>query len=212
MPRSSVTPTNVLPVASFEAVTVTPGRTAPVESVTVPVSTASCANAATGSRRMTPIASTRLAKPQVMESPSSKVPTRIVLCGAHEISVGCGPKSRKTLTLAPQRGHGFKIVLRVKICRIALHGSAQMLHRFLERAALGERRAEVPVRLRGVGIEGERLAEFGDGGVELAARGMRDPEVVVDAGLLGDDGAEVGAAHHAAAGVGRGADPCSLLG
>jgi len=45
------------------------------------------------------------------------------------------------LTLAPQRGHGFKIVLRVKICRIALHGSAQMLHRFLERAALGERRA-----------------------------------------------------------------------
>jgi hypothetical protein len=36
MPRSSVTPLNVLPVAAFTAVMVTPGRTAPVESVTVP--------------------------------------------------------------------------------------------------------------------------------------------------------------------------------
>ena len=36
---------NVLPVASLTAVTVTPGSTPPVESVTVPVRVASCANA-----------------------------------------------------------------------------------------------------------------------------------------------------------------------
>jgi hypothetical protein len=35
-------------VASCPAVTVTPGRTAPVVSLTVPVSTASCANPAAG--------------------------------------------------------------------------------------------------------------------------------------------------------------------
>ena len=51
MPRSSVTPLNVLPVAAFTAVMVTPGSTAPVESVTVPVKVASCAYPATGSIR-----------------------------------------------------------------------------------------------------------------------------------------------------------------
>jgi hypothetical protein len=97
-----VTPTNVLPVASFEAVTVTPGSTAPVESVIVPVSTASCANAATGSRRITPISSTRLAKPEIMESPSIKErrkPHGRDEVGAPETSASAGVKSRKTLML-----------------------------------------------------------------------------------------------------------------
>ena len=40
-PRSSVTDSNVLPVASCTAVTVTPGSTPPVESVIVPLSIAS---------------------------------------------------------------------------------------------------------------------------------------------------------------------------
>jgi len=48
-----VTATKVLPVASLVAVTVTPGNTAPVESVSVPFSTASCANPPAGSARMT---------------------------------------------------------------------------------------------------------------------------------------------------------------
>src|SRR4051812_39456640 len=42
-------PTNLLPVAACTAVTVTPGSTAPVVSVTVPVSTASCADTIAGS-------------------------------------------------------------------------------------------------------------------------------------------------------------------
>jgi len=50
-----------------------------------------------------------------------------------------------------------------------------MLLGFLELAALGERGAEMPVRLGSVGIERQRLAEFGDRGVELAARCVRDP-------------------------------------
>ena len=53
---------NVLPVASLVAVTVTPGRTAPVESVTVPVSVASCAEAIAGSSRNIPTIKNRLAK------------------------------------------------------------------------------------------------------------------------------------------------------
>src|SRR5262245_30981294 len=51
-PRSSVTAAKVLPVASRTAVTVTPGSTPPVESVTVPVNVASCAYAVTGSSRI----------------------------------------------------------------------------------------------------------------------------------------------------------------
>src|SRR5205814_2445942 len=96
IPRSSVTPANLFPVASFEAVTVTPGSTAPVESVTVPVSTASCANAATGSSRITPISSTRLAIPEIMDSPSVKrwnyVPREI--CGVPETTAYQGVESR----------------------------------------------------------------------------------------------------------------------
>src|SRR5687767_9781510 len=53
MPASSVTASNRLPVVSFTAVTVTPGSTPPVESVTVPVSTASCAYPATGNASIT---------------------------------------------------------------------------------------------------------------------------------------------------------------
>src|SRR5450759_1980725 len=51
-PRPSVTASNVLPVASSTAVTVTPGSTAPVVSLTVPVNTASCAYPMPGSARM----------------------------------------------------------------------------------------------------------------------------------------------------------------
>src|SRR5215813_10621269 len=48
-PRSLVTASNVFPEASCTATIETPGRTAPVESVIVPVIVASCAYAATGS-------------------------------------------------------------------------------------------------------------------------------------------------------------------
>src|SRR5438552_1377980 len=48
IPRSSVTLVNVLPEAAFVAVTVTPGRTPPVLSLTVPLNVASCAYARIG--------------------------------------------------------------------------------------------------------------------------------------------------------------------
>src|SRR5678810_136157 len=48
-PRSLVTASKVFPEASWMAVIDTPGSTAPVESVTVPLMVASCACAATGS-------------------------------------------------------------------------------------------------------------------------------------------------------------------
>src|SRR5215510_6269029 len=47
-PRSLVTASNVFPEASCTATIETPGRTAPVESVIVPVIVASCAYTATG--------------------------------------------------------------------------------------------------------------------------------------------------------------------
>src|SRR5215510_14844249 len=53
-PRSSVTATKVLPESTLVAVTVTPGRTAPVESVTVPVMTESCAYPTAGSTTIIP--------------------------------------------------------------------------------------------------------------------------------------------------------------
>src|SRR5215470_16919457 len=56
-PRSSVTATNVLPVASCRAVMVTPGSTPPVESVTVPLIVASCAESSAGIARIAVIAS-----------------------------------------------------------------------------------------------------------------------------------------------------------
>src|SRR5687767_14168674 len=62
MPRSSVTLVKVFPVASFTAVTVTPGNTAAVASVTVPVRMASCAKAMVGSVNKIPKIRNRLAK------------------------------------------------------------------------------------------------------------------------------------------------------
>src|SRR5947209_15000220 len=53
-PRSSVTPTNLVPCASFVAVTVTPGSTPPVLSRTVPVTVESCARATSGSANTNP--------------------------------------------------------------------------------------------------------------------------------------------------------------
>jgi hypothetical protein len=50
-PRPSVTATNVLPVASWRAVMLTPGSTPPVESVIVPLIVASCADSNAGSAR-----------------------------------------------------------------------------------------------------------------------------------------------------------------
>ena len=52
-PRSSLTPSNRLPVVVDTAVTTTPGSTPPVESVIVPVSVASCAKAAAGKSNAT---------------------------------------------------------------------------------------------------------------------------------------------------------------
>ena len=52
-PRPSVTASNEMPDASWTAMTVTPGSTPPVESVTVPVSVASCAAACTGTHNRT---------------------------------------------------------------------------------------------------------------------------------------------------------------
>jgi hypothetical protein len=55
-----VTATNVLPVASWRAVTVTPGSTPPELSLTVPESVASCAKEIAGIIRSTAIKSRRL--------------------------------------------------------------------------------------------------------------------------------------------------------
>ena len=74
-PRSSVTARKLLPVAVWTAVTVTPGSTPPVLSVTVPESTASWASAICGSaiaaQTARQTASIRLMKHQrlVMDSP-----------------------------------------------------------------------------------------------------------------------------------------------
>src|SRR5688572_18358280 len=57
-PRSSVTPRNLLPDAPCVATTVTPGRTALVESVTVPLRTASCACATPGGTSKEPTRTT----------------------------------------------------------------------------------------------------------------------------------------------------------
>ncbi len=51
-PRASVTAPKLFPEASSTAVTVTPGSTAPVASVTVPLIVASCAYPATASTRI----------------------------------------------------------------------------------------------------------------------------------------------------------------
>src|SRR5438105_2888106 len=120
----------------------------------VPVSTASCANAVTGSRRIAPISTTRLAKPQVMESPSIQTRTAHRSdYGAPETSASGGVKSRKTLTLALQREHGFKIVFGIDISWIALHGSTQNVRRLRECAFRRERCAEMPFGLRGGGLQ-----------------------------------------------------------
>jgi len=62
---------------------------------------------------------------------------------------------KKNSTLPQLRDDGVKIVFGLDISWIALHGCAQMLHRFFERAAFGERSAKMPVRVRGIGIERE---------------------------------------------------------
>src|SRR6267142_941454 len=59
-PRVSVTPWNVFPDASCSAVTATPGSTPPVESVTVPLTVASCAYAGTASASIPTITISRL--------------------------------------------------------------------------------------------------------------------------------------------------------
>ena len=69
MPRSSVTARNLFPEAAWTAVTVTPGSTPPVESVIVPVSTASCAKASIGMTSMSKAKSIRR-----MSSPSNVEP------------------------------------------------------------------------------------------------------------------------------------------
>src|SRR5262245_45246534 len=70
-PRPSVTAAKVLPVASSTAVTVTPGSTPPVESVTVPVNVASCAYATTGSSKIPQARSSRPTILNVMTSPDA---------------------------------------------------------------------------------------------------------------------------------------------
>ena len=67
-PRASVVASKVLPVASCRARTVTPGSTPPVESVTVPVSEASCADAAAGSARMAQTKMTELTMRDVIRT------------------------------------------------------------------------------------------------------------------------------------------------
>jgi hypothetical protein len=62
--------TNVLPVASCTAVIVTPGSTPPVESVTVPVITASCAKPMTGSARIAATTMSHFVTPDLMDSSS----------------------------------------------------------------------------------------------------------------------------------------------
>src|SRR6266850_3814504 len=163
MPRSSVTPTNLFPVASFEAVTVTPGSTAPVESVTVPVSTASCANAATGNTRIAAIRSTRPTKPEIMKSPSVSTVRHNPLTGHEhgcktgakglEISALAGRKSRKTLPFALQSQNRFEVVPRVLVPGVQLHGSAQIVDRFVDGPSVSESCAEMPVGLRRIGLE-----------------------------------------------------------
>src|SRR5713101_3052432 len=62
-PRASVTASKLFPEASFTALTVTPGSTAAVESVTVPLIVASCARPTAGIARIVRIEQTRINRP-----------------------------------------------------------------------------------------------------------------------------------------------------
>src|SRR6266705_6907121 len=74
MPRSSVTATKVLPVASWSAVTVTPGSTPPVESETVPVKVASCADSRAGTSRIAPRRTSRPTTLDLIQPPVGRTP------------------------------------------------------------------------------------------------------------------------------------------
>src|SRR5204863_9685462 len=78
--------------------------------------------------------------------------------------------------------------------RIELYGPPQMFDRFLTRAHLCERGAEVPLGPRRVRLEARRFPELTDGFVDAAALGERDADRVVQIGGVGNNSAKVGAA------------------
>jgi len=95
MPRSSVIATKVFPVASWTAVMVTPGSTPPVESVTVPVITASWAKPTPGTARIkaAAMANHRIA-PEFMKS-SSLETHRTTALSRDQGTVAYGAKVRQ---------------------------------------------------------------------------------------------------------------------
>src|SRR5436190_15820636 len=87
MPRSSVTATKVLPVASWIAVTVTPGSTPPVESETVPVRVASCACSRAGSIRIAPSRTSRPTTLDLIQPPRMRGPYYLPVLSVKNSSV-----------------------------------------------------------------------------------------------------------------------------
>src|SRR5689334_18828575 len=69
-----------------------------------------------------------------------------------------------------------------------------MLFGLFERSTFGKRGAQMPMSLRGIRIEHECGAEFADRRIELTARCVRYPELVVNVGRFWNDRAEVLAA------------------
>src|SRR5712692_6582019 len=67
-PRASVTASKLFPEASFTALIVTPGSTAAVESITVPLTVASCAYPTRGIARIAQTKINRLVTLDVMDT------------------------------------------------------------------------------------------------------------------------------------------------
>src|ERR1051325_10601480 len=78
-----------------------------------------------------------------------------------------------------------------------------MLFGFVQRSALRERRAEMPVSPRRFRIERKCATEFADRGIELTARCESDPQLVVNIGRFWNNRAEVLAAGDDASDLGE---------
>src|SRR6185295_20052852 len=121
----------------------------------------------------------------------SLVSVRVAGTAAATVScAGIRPRVYGRSTTRVKREQDIQIVPGVDVARIEPHGLAQMFDRLVPRAAVRERRSEVPVRLRRAGIKPKRLSKLRDRLVHPASVGERDAEDVVHVRGFGHEGAE----------------------
>src|SRR5258706_2502037 len=92
------------------------------------------------------------------------------------------------------RKEGREVVPGVLVCRIKLHGSAEVPGRLVERPPVGQRGAKVPMGQCRIGLEPQGLTELPNSLVELPRRRECDAQLVVDVRNLWDDCAQISAA------------------